>query len=305
MIQDGCTKISTYLWNVLKDSTKNVDVKLKTSARNTMETETHTSGTAQQDDDEEICVCDEDSHHSVRNKQVYTGQYISKEALARRFDADDKPLKADFDYMSVDCNQEERDKEHSDTRKRDTKWTYDYHCDTRTHKNKTDTNEQRSKINTRERKRMHDLNTAMESLREVMPYANGPSVRKLSKIATISLARNYIQTLARSVDELKLMLEEAYRSQGAGAMTRRRIATATHPYTQFLGIRALGSVSGVQKMLNTHCTAGFEQYANYGNFNGTPRSACIGFGCCNDGHSVHAGLPHTYECGITSRGNMG
>ena len=50
----------------------------------------------------------------------------------------------------------------------------------------------RHRINMRERKRMHDLNVAMDSLREVMPYANGPSVRKLSKIATLSLARDYI-----------------------------------------------------------------------------------------------------------------
>ncbi|KPP79019.1 hypothetical protein Z043_101429, partial [Scleropages formosus] len=33
----------------------------------------------------------------------------------------------------------------------------------------------RLKINSRERKRMHDLNIAMDGLREVMPYAHGPS----------------------------------------------------------------------------------------------------------------------------------
>ena len=62
-----------------------------------------------------------------------------------------------------------------------------------------------------ERKRMHDLNVAMDSLREVMPYANGPSVRKLSKIATLSLARNYIQMLTKSVEEMKQLLDEIYR----------------------------------------------------------------------------------------------
>ena len=69
----------------------------------------------------------------------------------------------------------------------------------------------RHKINMRERKRMHDLNVAMDSLREVMPYANGPSVRKLSKIATLSLARNYIQMLTKSVEEMKQLLDEIYR----------------------------------------------------------------------------------------------
>lgn len=256
-----------------------------------METENLNSHVTQQDDDEEICVCDEESHHSLRNTQVYTGR--SKETLGNRLNPHDKSIKADFAYISVDCEHEERDKPSSDSYRRDDTWSYDYHCDTQLNTNKTDSNEQRSKINTRERKRMHDLNSAMESLREVMPYANGPSVRKLSKISTISLARNYIQMLTRSVDELKLMLEEAYRSQGAGAMTRRRFATATHPYTQFLGLQNLGSISGVPKMFNTHNTAGFEQYANcYGNFNGTPRSTCIALGCCNDAHSVHTRLPH-------------
>jgi class B basic helix-loop-helix protein 1/6/7 len=40
----------------------------------------------------------------------------------------------------------------------------------------------RSKINRRERTRMHDLNSALDSLREVMPYAKGPSERKLSTV---------------------------------------------------------------------------------------------------------------------------
>ncbi|ESO88902.1 hypothetical protein LOTGIDRAFT_70673, partial [Lottia gigantea] len=61
--------------------------------------------------------------------------------------------------------------------------------------NDDEIHELRSKINGRERKRMHDLNLAMEELRNVMPYAKGPSVRKISKIATLSLAKNYISML--------------------------------------------------------------------------------------------------------------
>ena len=53
------------------------------------------------------------------------------------------------------------------------------------------------RINMRERKRMHDLNVAMDSLSEVIPYAYGPSVRKLSKIATLSLAM-----LTKSVEKI-------------------------------------------------------------------------------------------------------
>lgn len=50
----------------------------------------------------------------------------------------------------------------------------------------------RLSINARERRRMHDLNDALDDLRHVIPYAHSPSVRKLSKIATLLLAKNYI-----------------------------------------------------------------------------------------------------------------
>ena len=80
----------------------------------------------------------------------------------------------------------------------------------------------RTKINFRERKRMHDLNTAMDGLREVIPYANGPSVRKLSKIATLTLARNYIQMLTKSLDELKAMLNEFQRVGRIGSLATGR-----------------------------------------------------------------------------------
>ncbi|KFO73629.1 Oligodendrocyte transcription factor 3, partial [Cuculus canorus] len=68
----------------------------------------------------------------------------------------------------------------------------------------------RLKINGRERKRVHDLNLAMDGLREVMPYAHGPSVRKLSKIATLLLARNYILMLTSSLEEMKRLVGEIY-----------------------------------------------------------------------------------------------
>ena len=68
----------------------------------------------------------------------------------------------------------------------------------------------RLKVNSRERKRMHDLNSALDGLREVMPYAHGPTVRKLSKIATLILARNYIMMLSASLTEMKKLLAESY-----------------------------------------------------------------------------------------------
>lgn len=50
----------------------------------------------------------------------------------------------------------------------------------------------RLNINLRERCRMHDLNQAFDDLRIILPYAHGNTVRKLSKIATLLLAKNYI-----------------------------------------------------------------------------------------------------------------
>ncbi|XP_060945214.1 oligodendrocyte transcription factor 2 [Limanda limanda] len=87
----------------------------------------------------------------------------------------------------------------------------------------------RLKINSRERKRMHDLNVAMDGLREVMPYAHGPSVRKLSKIATLLLARNYILMLSNSLEEMKRLVSEIYGSSAHhGGFHPSACGTMTH-----------------------------------------------------------------------------
>ncbi|XP_076841800.1 oligodendrocyte transcription factor 4 [Brachyhypopomus gauderio] len=83
---------------------------------------------------------------------------------------------------------------------------------------KDDLQELRLRVNSRERKRMHDLNQAMDGLREVMPYAQGPSVRKLSKISTLLLARNYILMLSSSLEEMKKLVGDVY---GANAAQNR------------------------------------------------------------------------------------
>ncbi|GMR48906.1 hypothetical protein PMAYCL1PPCAC_19101, partial [Pristionchus mayeri] len=64
----------------------------------------------------------------------------------------------------------------------------------------------RLNINLRERCRMHDLNEALDDLRAVIPYAHGSTVRKLSKIATLLLAKNHIIMQASAIDELRLMV---------------------------------------------------------------------------------------------------
>lgn len=72
----------------------------------------------------------------------------------------------------------------------------------------------RLSINARERRRMHDLNDALDDLRQVIPYAHSPSVRKLSKIATLLLAKNYILMQSNALDELRRLV--AYLCQASG-----------------------------------------------------------------------------------------
>ena len=93
--------------------------------------------------------------------------------------------------------------------------------------------EMRLRVNARERLRMHDLNSAMDSLRQVMPYAHGPSVKKLSKMATLLLARNYIVMLTRSVSELRLLLADAYRRQERAGLPTDATGLKHDPIAEF------------------------------------------------------------------------
>uniref|UniRef100_A0A3P9ME80 Oligodendrocyte transcription factor 1 n=1 Tax=Oryzias latipes TaxID=8090 RepID=A0A3P9ME80_ORYLA len=65
--------------------------------------------------------------------------------------------------------------------------------------------ELRRKINSRERKRMQDLNIAMDALRE-SHQPGAPPGRRLSKISTLVLARNYILLLGSSLQEMRRLL---------------------------------------------------------------------------------------------------
>ncbi|XP_078541761.1 class E basic helix-loop-helix protein 22 [Lissotriton helveticus] len=90
----------------------------------------------------------------------------------------------------------------------------------------------RLNINARERRRMHDLNDALDELRSVIPYAHSPSVRKLSKIATLLLAKNYILMQAQALEEMRRLV--AYLNQGqalgaAAALPASAAAAALHP----------------------------------------------------------------------------
>ncbi|CAC5408271.1 NEUROG1 [Mytilus coruscus] len=56
----------------------------------------------------------------------------------------------------------------------------------------------RSKANDRERSRMHGLNDALETLREILPVTSGEN--KLTKIETLRMAHNYIWMLSQTLD---------------------------------------------------------------------------------------------------------
>ncbi|XP_072025567.1 uncharacterized protein [Amphiura filiformis] len=84
----------------------------------------------------------------------------------------------------------------------------------------------RLNINARERRRMHDLNDALDELRSVIPYAHSPSVRKLSKIATLLLAKNYILMQANALEEMKRVVSYMNQSQ----MHASAAASAASPY---------------------------------------------------------------------------
>ncbi|KAL1269951.1 hypothetical protein QQF64_032240 [Cirrhinus molitorella] len=67
---------------------------------------------------------------------------------------------------------------------------------------------QRLLINARERRRMHDLNDALDDLRAVIPYTPNQNVKKLSKIATLLLAKNHILMQARALKEMRRIVEQ-------------------------------------------------------------------------------------------------
>ncbi|XP_044534894.1 class A basic helix-loop-helix protein 15 [Gracilinanus agilis] len=60
-----------------------------------------------------------------------------------------------------------------------------------------ESNLRRLESNERERQRMHKLNNAFQALREVIPHVRAE--KKLSKIETLTLAKNYIKCLTSTI----------------------------------------------------------------------------------------------------------
>ncbi|XP_070555397.1 class E basic helix-loop-helix protein 23-like [Ptychodera flava] len=93
-------------------------------------------------------------------------------------------------------------------------------------------------INARERRRMHDLNDALDDLRSVIPYAHSPSVRKLSKIATLLLAKNYILMQANALEEMRRMVNYMNQAQTLPQMP----AYETYAYTRIPADKATAAM---------------------------------------------------------------
>lgn len=82
----------------------------------------------------------------------------------------------------------------------------------------------RLRTNDKERQRMHQLNTAMDNLRRVVPYSR--SVNKLSKLSTLLLARKHIVSLQKTKCELHQLKEkilEQERKQDVSQMSMIQI----------------------------------------------------------------------------------
>ncbi|XP_063749333.1 LOW QUALITY PROTEIN: class A basic helix-loop-helix protein 15 [Eleginops maclovinus] len=66
--------------------------------------------------------------------------------------------------------------------------------------NTKERSKRRLESNERERQRMHKLNNAFQALREAIPHVN--TEKKLSKIETLTLAKNYIKALTTIVVDM-------------------------------------------------------------------------------------------------------
>ncbi|XP_060116706.1 class A basic helix-loop-helix protein 15 [Heteronotia binoei] len=91
------------------------------------------------------------------------------------------------DKLKCSRRQEKRNKESSKTSARSTKLPW----------SSKDRRLRRLESNERERQRMHNLNNAFQALREVIPHVRAEN--KLSKIETLTLAKNYIKSLTSTI----------------------------------------------------------------------------------------------------------
>ncbi|XP_042293486.1 class A basic helix-loop-helix protein 15 [Sceloporus undulatus] len=76
----------------------------------------------------------------------------------------------------------------------------------------------RLESNERERQRMHKLNNAFQALREVIPHVRAEN--KLSKIETLTLAKNYIKSLTSTILRMSNGHLPAVAGPGSGSRSK-------------------------------------------------------------------------------------
>ncbi|KAI1733294.1 helix-loop-helix DNA-binding domain-containing protein [Ditylenchus destructor] len=100
--------------------------------------------------------------------------------------------------------------------------------------NEEEQNLLRTCINSRERRRMHDLNDALDDLRRVIPYSENSNSRKMSKINTVILAANWIRQLTSEIGQLKAQNEKLVTESIALKSTSKLPETAGHRLDRLL-----------------------------------------------------------------------
>ncbi|TKR94715.1 hypothetical protein L596_008970 [Steinernema carpocapsae] len=87
----------------------------------------------------------------------------------------------------------------------------------------------RKGVNSRERRRMHDLNDALDELRRVLPYFQNSTARKMTKINTLLLASNWIRHLTKENADLKRKFQEASTVNLASSLPPTSTNSSTMP----------------------------------------------------------------------------
>ncbi|KAG5449511.1 Oligodendrocyte transcription factor 2 [Clonorchis sinensis] len=119
-------------------------------------------------------------------------------------------------------------------------------------------------INRRERQRMQDLNSAMDGLRSVLPYAQSPAVRKLSKIATLLLAKNYILLLMKTIHDIQVERTSTKQSLSPPGLGNMPFEQADSPSPSG-DIRMLLNTNSSQTLFQTK-TPGFAELSMFSEY---------------------------------------
>ncbi|XP_022663040.1 protein dimmed-like isoform X2 [Varroa destructor] len=157
-------------------------------------------------------------------------------------------------------------------------------------------NLRRLESNERERMRMHSLNDAFQALREVIPHV--AMERKLSKIETLTLAKNYIMALTNVICDIRGD-ERPYQFCEADA-TLEGGADNTYRGLNVVGIcRNQNPVPDASQMISLPTVSGLSSLQTLPPLNG-PSAELLGFGTRRDlGPADISGTTGLTPCSLT------